>query len=92
MAAKSDFYTIDEAAKYVGLSKRFMYQLNHYKAGPKFTKGRRNQLFYAKADLDSWLAAREAKKKAAEAKRVAKKGGKGQRVVRNYEKKLKKAA
>jgi hypothetical protein len=92
MAVKSEHYDIKQAAAYLGISHRYLYQLKHYDAGPAVTKGRRGQLFYTKADLDAWNSARKAKKDVAAKKRAAKKGGKGQRLVKNFDQKLKKAA
>lgn len=49
-----DFLSLEEASKYTGFSKSWLYQLCHRRAIPYYKPGGK-KTFFKKSDLDCWM-------------------------------------
>jgi hypothetical protein len=56
-------FTNADAAKYLNLAPTYLHNMRHHKTGPAFTK-LNGRIYYKRADLDAWNAARKSKAKA----------------------------
>jgi hypothetical protein len=87
--------TVAQAAAHVQLSKQYLHQLRFYNDGPPFKKNGR-RIEYDQASLDTWnnerLAANEARRTQAHARRVAKNNGRGAPAPKRKASPRKKAA
>lgn len=53
----NQWFTTDEAAEYLRMTRGGLAKMRHYGRGPKYTKASKNVL-YKLSDLDAWLEAR----------------------------------
>jgi hypothetical protein len=86
------FLTIEQAAKHLGLSVRYLYQMKFYGKGPPVICGHDRRLLYKPADLKRWDAQRIAKKNRTRALRAAKEAAAKARAKAKRQRQLKRAA
>lgn len=54
------YFTTEEAAEYLKMSKGFLDKARHYGGGPAFVRVSARAIRYDRADLDAWMSERRA--------------------------------
>lgn len=52
---RKEILPLDEAAKYLGISKSTLYKINLTKPGIPYSKPAHKMIYYKRADLDAWM-------------------------------------